>query len=110
MQILNPLPVGLLELDEKGTVINFRPSKEDTTLTQVNIIGYNLFTEIEPFAEAKEFQDRIKSFTANLTPADSFHFTFKFNHRHLPVKVLLARIKRRSVLIHIRELADKVAA
>lgn len=115
---LKMLPLGLLELDSNGTVIYFKADRgSDFVCSAADVVGLNLFTDIVPIAEAKEFQERIKSFRRRHAPADSFHFTFNVNQSYTTVKVLLARIHEQSVLgntdsvlVHIRAQAQRMAA
>lgn len=112
------LPIGLLELDANGTVLYFKPDKDNaSSCSAADIVGRNLFTDIGPIAEAGEFQERIKTFRRRHAPADSFHFTFNCNQNYFSVKVLLARIHEQSVLgsmesvlVHIRPQANLIAA
>ena len=111
------LPIGLLELDPNGMIIYFKPDGESASTYASDIVGHNLFTDIAPIAEDKEFQERIKTFRRRSAPADSFHFTFNSGQNYLVVKVLLARIHEQSVLgntesllVHIRRQADRLAA
>lgn len=119
--LLTPIPYGLMELDETGTVIYYRSENKGLfTRPESEIVGRNFFTDIAVVAEAKEFQNKIKDFTRNHLPAYSFTFTFELKHRRLPVKVLLARIHERpssgktgsveSFFVHIRPQADRIAA
>src|SRR3954470_19824005 len=74
---LNALPYGLLELDANGTVLYFKPDREkEVYYSAADLVGRNLFTDVAPLTEAKDFQDRIKSFRRSPSPADSFNFTF----------------------------------
>jgi hypothetical protein len=114
---LKMLPIGLLELDPSGTILYFKQDVESASPCSSDIVGHNLFTDIAPIAEDKEFQERIKTFRRRSAPADSFHFTFNSGRDCLVVKVLLARIHEQSVLgntesllIHIRRQADRLAA
>lgn len=111
------LPIGLLELDANGTILYFKPDSQSHFISASDIIGRNLFTDIAPIAEDREFQERIETFKQRHAPADSFHFTFQADQNCLAVKVLLARIHEQSVLgstesilIHIRRQADRIAA
>src|SRR5918997_264215 len=119
--LLTPLPYGLLELDEAGTVVYYR--SEERGLFQrpeAEVVGRNFFTDIEVVARAREFQDRIKEFRRGRAPAHSFSFSFALKHRRLPVRVLLARVHERpaeggrssveSLYVHIRPQADQMAA
>ena len=115
---LNMLPIGLLELDAGGTILYFNPEKGDTSdHSSDDVVGRNLFTDIVPIAEDKEFRERIKAFEYSHAPAESFHFTFSYGQSCLAVKVLLARIHEQSImgntesiLIHIRRQASSIAA
>ena len=114
---LTLLPLGLIELDAKGTVLYFKPDRGSSSYSAEDVVGRNLFTDVEPIAEAGEFQERIKTFKRSSSPADSFHFTFNCNQNYLQVKVLLARIHEQSVmestesvLVHIRPQANLMAA
>ena len=115
---LNMLPLGLLELDANGTVLYFKPDRESNSgCSAADVVGRNLFTDIGPIAEAVDFQERVKTFRRRHAPADSFQCTFNCNHNYIAVKVLLAHIHEpsvlgstESVLIHIRQQADSIAA
>jgi photoactive yellow protein len=115
---LYSLPLGLLELDANGTVLYYKPDRDNASVcSAADVIGRNLFTDVAPIAEDKEFQERIKTFRRRHAPADSFHFTFGSGQSYLAVKVLLARIHEQSVLgntesilIHMRRQATRMAA
>lgn len=108
---LKELPLGLVEMDESGTVLYFNPDdKERANGLTAGIIGSNFFTDIEPVVEARAFQAHIKNFRCSRAPSQSFNFTFNVDQQHLPVRVLLARIHERfsdveneTVLVHIRK-------
>jgi len=119
--LLTPIPYGLMELDETGTVIYYRSENKGLfARPESEMVGSNFFTDIAAVAEAKEFQNRIKEFRRSHTPAHSFTFTFALKHRSLPVRVLLARVHERpaadgqtsseSLYIHIRPQVDSIAA
>ena len=107
---LNMLPFGLIEIDATGTILYYKPEQIENSYTSPSeIVGRNFFTEITPVAQAREFQDLIKSFGRNHAPATSFNFTFVNAHGTLPVRVLLARIheqsgldRTESLFVHIR--------
>ena len=120
--LLTPIPYGLMEVDEAGTVVYHRSENKGLFVKpEAEILGRNFFTDIVAVAEAKEFQNEIKEFRRGHLPAHSFSFTFELKHRRLPVRVLLARIHERlatagatetveSVFVHIRPQAESVAA
>ena len=108
--LIDHLPFGLIELDEAGTVIYYKAKNDGvSTDSETEIVGRNFFTDIRPIAEAREFQDHIKSFKQGHAPAVNFNFTFGSEHAWLPVRVLLARINEQSelggvesILVHIK--------
>lgn len=120
--LLTPIPYGLMELNEAGTVIYYKSENKGLFAgPETEIIGRNFFTDIAVVAEAKDFQSQIREFRRGHMPARSFNFTFESKHHRLPVRVLLARIHERSttgslesaesVFVHIRPRAEeKVAA
>jgi len=119
--LLTPIPYGLMELDEAGTVIYYKSENKGLFVKpEGEIVGSNFFTDIAAVAGAKEFQHHIKEFRRSHAPAQSFTYTFELKHRRLPVRVLLARIHERSteggaqpvesVFVHIRPQVDKIAA
>ena len=115
---LNMLPLGLIELDATGTVVYYKPEqRENSGAPPSAIVGRNFFTEIPSVAQAREFQDLIKDFGRSHAPATSFNFNFVYEHRTLPVRVLLARIheqsgldKTESLFVHIRSGQQRIAA
>jgi hypothetical protein len=119
--LMTPIPYGLMELDEAGTVLHYKP--EDRGLfvkPEGEIVGSNFFTDIAAIAGAKDFQHHIKEFRRGHAPAQSFTYIFELKHRRFPVRVLLARTHERSteggahpvesVFVHIRPQADRAAA
>ena len=108
---LNVLPFGLLELDDHGTILYYRPDeKEDQRVKGLDLVGHNLLTDVAPIAQAKEFQDRLRNFHRSYAPADSFHHTFESGDSSVQAKVLLAHIREQSdagtadsILVHIRK-------
>lgn len=119
--LLTPIPYGLMELDEAGTVIYYKSENRGVFVKpETEIVGRNFFSDIAAIAEAKELQNQIKEFRRSHRPASSFTFTFELKHRRVPVRVLLARIHERStvgsaesvdsVFVHIRPQAERAAA
>lgn len=108
--VIEELPFGLIELDEAGTVIYYKPKNDDLSANGgAEIVGRNFFTDITPVAESREFQSHIKSFRQSHAPAESFNFTFDSSRVKRAVRVLLARIHEQSgeggvesILIHIK--------
>jgi hypothetical protein len=72
---LDVLPFGLLELDDDGTVLYYRPDeREHADMPASVLVGRNLFTEVTPIAQAGDSRDRLVSFRRGHTPGNSFHF------------------------------------
>jgi hypothetical protein len=119
--LLTPIPYGLIELNEAGTVIYYKSENKGLFVsTEAEIVGCNFFTDIAIVAEAKDFQSQIREFRRGHIPAHSFNFTFESKHHRLPVRVLLARIHERSTIgslesaeslfVHIRPQAEERVA
>lgn len=119
--LLTPIPYGLMELDEAGTVLFYRSENRGLFQTpESEIVGRNFFTDIAAVAGAGELHDKVREFRQGSAPAQSFSFSFALRHRRLPVRVLLARVHERpsgcdgssveSLYVHIRPQADTMAA
>jgi hypothetical protein len=107
----HPQLLGLVELDEAGTVLYARFENDDV---RRDLSGLNFFSEVAPFKNVEEFRRRIDEFTSGRDQANSFNFTCDFDDGELPVRVLVARIGERkngerakSILIHIRRSLDE---
>ena len=106
-----PKLLGMFELDAANTVIYSRPEgfgAEDTPPAP-GICGLNLFDAGAPLSNADELRRRIDAFRAGAAPADCFYFNCRYEDGTLPVRVLLARMRKpedtgsaTSVLIHVR--------
>lgn len=107
---LRGAPLGLIEIDDGGTVRLHKPEQRDGASPPMpSIVGRNLFTDVVPAANGGEFRDRLDGFKSSRAQAGSFNITFSFGHDRLPVRVLLARMYDRTedggtqfTLIHIR--------
>ncbi len=104
---------GLLELDRAGTVLYSRLDGDRGKEASADICGSNFYTEFAPFANVREFRERLSSFASGENPAESFTFDCRCHDgRIVPVRVLLARMRQRadgsgrsySVLVHIRKI------
>lgn len=102
---------GLIELDAAGTILYSRIEQDgDAGASVADLTGRNFFTEIAPFKNIEEFRQLLDSFNQSSQQADSIRFIFDYEDGHLPVKILLARIRERSeqdvtksILVHIRK-------
>lgn len=103
---LHPQLLGLIELDQAGTVLYARLEKDDV---RRDLSGLNFFSEVAPFSNVEEFRRRIDEFSSGREQADSFNFTCNFDDGEMLVRVLVSRIRERtngrctkSILVHIR--------
>jgi len=102
---------GLFELDDSGTVLYSRVEPDGRSDRKgPDVTGQNFFKEVVPFENREEFRQRIAEFSRSGTQADNFTFNCRMESAHLPVRVLLARIRERtdgnqkkSILLHIRK-------
>jgi hypothetical protein len=102
---------GLLELDPAGTVLYSGIETEggaDDSPSDVR--GHNFYSEVAPFLNVEEFQQRLDTFDRGGEHANSFVFNCDYEDGAVPVRVLLARIRQRpdgdrtqSLLVHIRK-------
>lgn len=102
----HPQLLGLVELDQSGTVLYARLEKDDV---RRDLSGLNFFTEVAPFNNVEEFRRRLNEFTSGRDQANSFNFTCNFDDGVVPVRILVSRIRERtngkcgkSILVHIR--------
>ena len=101
---------GLLELDVAGTVLYSRLEGDDKLHDPAaNVAGLNFFSEVAPFLNVEEFQQRLDTFNRSSEQANSFAFSCAYEDGAVPVRVLLARIRERSndyrtksLLVHIK--------
>ena len=113
--MIKELPLGLVELDDAGTVLYYRREGAPPAAgAPQEIIGRNFFTDVAPVADALEFRNAVAAFRRAHAPSHSFDFTFSegAGEADLPTRVLLARIHekseggdRDSLLVHIKKVA-----
>lgn len=103
---MNEVPLGLLELDSEGTVLYYKVERGEEG---ADLVGRNLFAELECAENAREFQHILQGFASGRAPARSFDFTFRLGSGPYAVRVLLARTReqteaggRAMSLVHIR--------
>ena len=112
------IPFGLFELDATGIVIRYSPAAErNINPLRQDILGRNFFTDIAPVEQVKEFRERFQVFMEHGESVQKFTFTFSLEHGQIRVQILLARIteqteqgRKRLALVHIRPLAEQMAA
>jgi len=102
---------GLLELNAAGTVLYSGIEAEgDSGGSPSDVTGHNFYSEVAPFLNVAEFQQRLDTFDRGSEYANSFVFNCDYEDGAVPVRVLLARIRARtnsdhkqSMLVHIRK-------
>lgn len=102
-----PQLLGLVELDQAGTVLYARLENDDV---RRDLSGLNFYSEVAPFRNVEEFRRRIDEFTSGRDQANSFNFTCDFDDGAVPVRVLVSHLRQRkngertkSILVHIRQ-------
>ena len=99
---------GLLELDQRGTVIFSKLEGDERLVGSMDIVGRNYFSEVATFSNVAEFQQRFDTFDSNTQPSSSFMFNCCYEEGAVPVRVLLARLREDakypgSVLVYIKK-------
>jgi photoactive yellow protein len=99
---------GLLELDQRGTVIFSKLEGDEKLARTTDVVGRNFFSEVAPFLNVAEFRQRFDSFDNNSEPSNSFMFDCDYEDGAVPVRVLLARLREDakyagSVLVYIKK-------
>lgn len=90
------LPFGLLELDEKGTVIRYSPEADrHPGVPARNVLGRDFFNDVVPVERVRECQGRFHDFMAGSEPTWSFTFSIRLERGAAQVQFLLARIDGR---------------
>jgi hypothetical protein len=105
---------GLLELDQRGTVIFSKLERDEELAGDVDIVGRNFFSEVATFLNVSDFRQQFETFDNDPQPSSSFIFNCDYEDGAVPVKVLLARLKADkkspgSVLVYIKK-ADQCSS
>ncbi|HEX8492832.1 MAG TPA: hypothetical protein VF658_08335 [Pyrinomonadaceae bacterium] len=92
----NALPFGWMELDDAGTVTQYSPAAEGKEMNDstLDLVGCNLFTDVAPIAEVKEFRDRFQVFVQSPLPTEVFNLKFKDSHESVHARIMLAQISQ----------------
>ncbi len=103
----HPELLGLIELDQAGTVLYSRLDRKGAS---PDIKGRNFYSEVAAFKNVEDFHRLVDAFTKGRNPAGGFSFNCDFDDCRVPVRVLLARMSERSngertksILVHIRQ-------
>jgi hypothetical protein len=89
----NEMPYGWMELDITGMVTKYRPAdeKQKASDSSPDIVGCNLFTDVAPISEVKEFRDRFQVFVQAPLPAEVFNLTFNDSRESIHARIMLAQ-------------------
>lgn len=104
------LLLGLLELDEAGTVLYFNPELQGRLGGPMSdLVGRNFYTEVAPARNIDELREQLESFRRSQEPSRTIYFTFHFERDSHPVRLLLARVReqseigtRESIFVHLK--------
>ncbi len=106
----NALPFGLMELDAAGMVTQYKPDGEgkETSTQPLNLVGHNLFTDVAPIANVKEFYERFQLFLQSPLPTEVFNLNFNQSEESIHARVMVAQRREqhqaggvRSVLVRL---------
>ena len=103
--------LGLFEIDEVGTILYARADRDGGMVKSPEVLGKNLF-ELTPPTIADELHRRVSHLISSHQHAESFSFVSPEPGSDQRVKVLLGRIRHRSVnsadtsvLVHLRKVS-----
>lgn len=91
--MITEVPLGLVELDDAGTVLYY--NREGGALSH-EMVGRNFYTDVAPVADAREFRNALAAFRRAHAPSHSFNFTFQTGDASCHTRILLARIHEKS--------------
>ena len=95
--IITEVPLGLVELDEAGTVLYYNRDGGPVACAPTHeMVGRNFYTDVAPVADAQEFRNALAAFRRAHAPSHSFDFTFRAGDASLSTRILLARIHEKS--------------
>ena len=102
---------GLLELDAVGTVLYSGIETEGgSDGSPSDVTGHNFYSEVASFLNVEEFHQRLDTFDRGSEHANSFVFNFAYDDGAVPMRILLARTRKRtngdhtqSLLVHIKK-------
>ena len=89
---VNELMFGAIELDAKGTILNFNQAESDLTGRKPeDVIGKNFFDDVAPCTRSNEFSGRF--FEGVRTGSFNAQFEYVFDHEMTPTKVRIIMVK-----------------
>ena len=97
---LDSLPVGVIQLDRNGTVLQYNETESSLARTsRADVIGRDFFTEVAPCTAVRDFQGRFQDGVARRELDVTFDYQFRFRDD---------RIKDVSVSMRYRPESDTV--
>ena len=93
---ITEVPLGLVELDEAGTIIYYRREGSAAAPSKQEIVGRNFYTDVAPVADATEFRGTLAAFRRSHAPSQGFNFTFREGDGEMLTRVVLARVHEKS--------------
>jgi hypothetical protein len=87
-------PIGLLELDQRGTVIRYDPAVEQGARRK-DVIGRDFFAEVLPVQQLYGVRARFLAFMAGGCAVEKFSLTVLCGGRAVNMQVVLAAMTER---------------
>lgn len=106
---LDALPLGAIQLDEQGNILQYNAYESALASVPKNIaIGKNFFKQIAPCTDVKEFYGRFKEGVAakKLHTKFRYHFSFKKNPKDVVITLFYSDITK-TVWVFVRPLDQK---
>lgn len=76
---LDELPVGMIQLDRRGTVLKFNRTESDLAhYARENALGRNFFDEVAPCTKVQEFHGRFLEGVERRSLHVAFPYEFRF--------------------------------
>jgi photoactive yellow protein len=89
-QELDSLPQGAIQLDMKGTILQYNAYEARLAgLTNEKVVGKNFFKDIAPCTDVKEFHGRFRDGVAAKKLYCKFRYHFSFKRNPIDVTVTL---------------------
>ncbi len=87
---LDELPFGVLQLDNKGKVLNYNEYESGLSgLQKRNVIGRNFFTDIAPCTDLNEFRGEFEKLVAHKRLRATFRYYFPFPRNPREVEITM---------------------
>jgi photoactive yellow protein len=87
---LDQLPVGMIQLDLQGKILQFNQTEAQLArLQRTRQLGRNFFDEVAPCTKVREFYGHFVDGVARRQLYETFGFVFKFDHGWRNVAITL---------------------